>query len=148
MVRTVDGDILDAKETYIVHQVNCAGAMGRGLALMIRNRYPEVFRRYQQYCADHHAKALFGRVLLIPTEDGKVICNVFGQNGYGMTKQQTDYASLSKAFMSLAKIVPQNEAIAIPYGMGCGLGGGNWKIVEGMIREVFAKRQIVLYRYK
>ena len=148
MIKTVNGDLLDAKETYLVHQVNCVGAMGRGLALSIRNKYPDVFRRYQQYCEEHRVKYLLGRVLLIPTDDGKVICNVFAQNGYGTNQQQTDYAALSKALTSLEKIVPYNEAIAIPYGMSCGLGGGSWEIVEQMIRDIFKKHKIVFYRYK
>ena len=146
MIKVMNGDILNAKETYLVHQVNCVGAMGRGLALAIRNKYPDVFRRYQQYCEEHRSRELLGKVLLIPTDDGKVICNVFGQNGYGTSTQQTDYAALSKAFMSLATIVPANETMAIPYGMGCGLGGGNWSIVSNMITEIFKHHSIVFYR--
>lgn len=146
MIKTVNGDLLDAKETYLVHQVNCVGAMGRGLALAIRTKYPDVFRRYEQYCAEHRARDLLGKVLLIPTHDGKVICNVFGQNGYGTARQQTDYAALSKALTNLAKIVPHNEPIAFPYGMGCGLGGGSWSIVEKMIREIFNHHMVVFYR--
>ena len=148
MIKTVDGDVLCAKETYIVHQVNCSGVMGRGLALSIRNKYPDVYRRYQQYCDEHRAKYLLGRVLLIPADDGKVICNVFGQNGYGTSSQQTDYAALSKALTSLEKIVPEREAIAMPYQIGCGLGGGNWMYVERMIRDIFKRHDVVLYQYK
>lgn len=33
MVKLINGDLLEAKETYIAHQVNCYGAMGRGVAL-------------------------------------------------------------------------------------------------------------------
>ena len=28
MVKLINGDLLEAKETYIAHQVNCYGAMG------------------------------------------------------------------------------------------------------------------------
>lgn len=42
MVKLINGDLLEAKETYIAHQVNCYGAMGRGVALQIKNRYPDV----------------------------------------------------------------------------------------------------------
>ena len=33
MIKTIHGDLMEAKETYIVHQVNCYGAMGRGVAM-------------------------------------------------------------------------------------------------------------------
>lgn len=146
MTRIENGDLLKASETYIVHQVNSYGKMGRGVALQIRNKYPDVFRRYEEYCAEHRTKELPGKVLLIPTEDGKVICNLFGQENYGYGKKFTDYAALSKALTNLARIVPTDEAIAMPYLIGCGNGGGDWSIVKGLIDDIFKKHTVVLYR--
>ena len=146
MVKLVNGDLLEAKETYIAHQVNCYGAMGRGVALQIKNKYPDVYRRYHEYCDEHRAKNLIGRMLIIPTDDGKVICNLFGQERFGYGKQYTDIAALSKALTSLAKIVPYNEPIAMPYMIGCGLGGASWDIVYPVIRDIFAKHTVILYR--
>lgn len=54
MVKLINGDLLEAKETYIAHQVNCYGAMGRGVALQIKNRYPDVYRRYHEYLSLIH----------------------------------------------------------------------------------------------
>ena len=146
MVKLVYGDLLDAKETYIAHQVNCYGMMGRGVALQIKNRYPDIFRRYQDYCNEHKVKNLIGRLLLIPTDDGKVICNLFGQERFGYGKQYTDIAALSKAMNSLAKIVPTNEPIAMPYMIGCGNGGADWNIVHQLIQDIFKKHTVVLYK--
>lgn len=146
MIKILHGDLLKAKETYIAHQVNSYGKMGRGVALQIRNKYPDVFRRYEQYCSEHRSRELPGKVLLIPTDDGKVICNLFGQENYGYGKQFTDYAALSKAFTSLARIVPLDEHIAMPYMLGCGNGGGDWSIVSGLIEDVFKEHSVVLYR--
>lgn len=146
MVKLVNGDLLDAKETYIVHQVNCYGMMGKGVALQIKNRYPDIFRRYQDYCNEHKVKNLIGRLLLIPTDDGKVICNLFGQERFGYGKQYTDIAALSKAMNSLAKIVPTNEPIAMPYMIGCGNGGADWNIVHQLIQDIFKKHTVVLYK--
>ena len=109
MVRVINGDLLEANETYIVHQVNCYGAM-------------------------------------VPTDDGKVVCNVFGQERFGVGKMHTDIVALSKALTSLAKIIPYNEPIAMPYMIGCGLGGASWDIVYPVIRDIFAKHTVILYR--
>lgn len=146
MIKIIRGDLLEAKETYIVHQVNCYGVMGRGVALQIKNKYPDVYRRYQEYCNDHLVKNLIGRLLLIPTDDGKVICNLFGQEHFGFGKQYTNIAALSKAFSSLAKIVPTTDTIAMPYMIGCGNGGASWEIVYPIIQDVFKKHKVVLYR--
>ena len=42
-INIVDGDLLSAKETYIAHQVNCYGKMGRGVAAQIMDKYPDVY---------------------------------------------------------------------------------------------------------
>lgn len=146
MISIIYDDLLNAKETYIVQQVNCIGVMGAGLALQIRQKYPSVYRRYCEYCETTKARKLLGKILLIPTEDGKVVCNVFGQLTIGTDRQQTDYAALSKAFSSLDRIIPKSESIAIPYMMGSGLGGGNWKIIESIISDIFKNRDVNIYR--
>jgi O-acetyl-ADP-ribose deacetylase (regulator of RNase III) len=147
-IKVVDGDLLNAKESYIAHQVNCYGAMGRGVALQIRHMYPDVYRRYKAYCEEHRVKNLLGRILIIPTDDGRIICNLFGQEGYGQGKCNTDIAALTKCFQSLEKIVPHSESIAMPYQIGCGLGGGNWDLVLPLIQDIFVHHTVVVYRYK
>lgn len=44
------GDIFESKAQVIVNTVNCEGYMGRGLALAFKQRYPAMFRTYQNEC--------------------------------------------------------------------------------------------------
>lgn len=44
------GSIFTTQADVIVNTVNCAGAMGAGIALEVRRRYPEVFRSYEEQC--------------------------------------------------------------------------------------------------
>ena len=44
------GDIFTADTQVIVNAVNCKGAMGKGLALAFKQRYPAMFVVYQQEC--------------------------------------------------------------------------------------------------
>ena len=46
------GNILDAKADAILHQTNCKGVMGAGLALQIRNKYPDVYAKYRILCKE------------------------------------------------------------------------------------------------
>lgn len=46
IIKLVQGNILDAPENIIVHQVNCKGVMGAGLALQIKSKYPKAFTEY------------------------------------------------------------------------------------------------------
>lgn len=40
----------------VVNTVNCVGAMGKGIALDFKLRFPEMFKEYQQICFRHLLK--------------------------------------------------------------------------------------------
>ena len=44
------GDIFESKAQVIVNTVNCQGVMGKGLALAFKQKYPTMFKAYQQDC--------------------------------------------------------------------------------------------------
>jgi len=45
-IQVIAGSLLEASENIIVHQVNCQGAMGSGIALQLRNKYPLMYLSY------------------------------------------------------------------------------------------------------
>jgi len=45
------GSIFTSDAQVLVNTVNCMGVMGAGIALEMRFRYPEMFRRYEAKCA-------------------------------------------------------------------------------------------------
>lgn len=46
----VVGNLFDAETDALVNTVNCYGAMGKGIALEFRRRFPEMFEVYCQLC--------------------------------------------------------------------------------------------------
>ena len=48
--REVNGDIFTSKAEAIVNTVNCVGAMGKGIALEFKKRYPDLYVAYRQAC--------------------------------------------------------------------------------------------------
>ena len=54
MVTVVKGDLLDAKETIIAHQVNCQKRMNSGVAKAIRENIPLYLKgmKIQSQCWD------------------------------------------------------------------------------------------------
>lgn len=139
----VNGDILNTKANIIVQQVNHRGVMGSGLAKQIRNKYPEIFDGYASMCKTHTFKDLMRQGLVCwyygEGDDGKVqyIASVFGQEYYGTDRRHTNYFSLLNGIRSVFDYADiQGYSVAIPYGIGCGLGGGDWEIVLTMIKDV------------
>ena len=45
-----DKNIFDTKCQTIVNTINCVGVMGKGIALEMKNRFPEMFKIYKKYC--------------------------------------------------------------------------------------------------
>ena len=148
MIKIVQSNILNAPEDILAHQVNCIGVMGSGLAKQIKIKYPEVFKEYQKYINTYEYKSLvLGNCQIVKATDEKYIANLFGQFGYGRKEQQTNYKALEESLFSLKVMAKDShKSIAIPYGIGCGLGGGDWNIVYGIIEEVFGDYDVTIYK--
>lgn len=139
-MKVINGDILtpngDKNKIIIVcHQVNCMGVMGAGLALQIKNKFPDVYEQYKSRCK-MIKKGIggLGDVQYCSTKSGYIIANIFSQYNYGYKVCHTDYIALKNAFSYIAYCYP-NAAIRIPYRIGCGLAGGDWNIVKKIIEE-------------
>ena len=50
------GNLFNSNAMAIVNTVNCVGAMGKGIALDFKLRYPEMFKEYQKICFKHILK--------------------------------------------------------------------------------------------
>lgn len=83
MIKTIEGNLLNATEDIIGHQVNCRGVMGSGVALQIKQKWPTSFGGYIELCGIKGREKLLGLSQFIETPDGKVIANLFGQDDYG-----------------------------------------------------------------
>lgn len=153
------GDILHSnttpKEVLVCHQVNCKGIMGAGLAKQIRNKYPQVYYVYKNACniaaQENNTSKLLGtfQIIDVSRNSGYKVVNIFGQDGYGRDRQYTSYEALTKAFKELCHLM-RNEVVRIPYGIGCGLGGGDWSVVEQIIEKelVFHGREVEVWKLK
>jgi len=50
MFKILDDSIFNIKADAYVNTINCVGAMGAGIALEFKKRYPEMFSDYKQKC--------------------------------------------------------------------------------------------------
>ena len=57
--------------------------------------------------------------------------------------QYTNYTAFKRCLVHLTEYVPAGETIAMPYGIGCGLGGGNWEINEWYLKDVLQDQYTV-----
>ena len=147
MIINLVGDLLELTHTVKCHQVNCKGLMGHGIALQIKNKYPEVYNAYHHYCKTNLPSNLLGTSLICEANDGKYIANLFGQLNYG-EGLQTDYDRFKIALKEIHDFAKENNlSVAIPYKIGCWLAHGDWNIVQDIINEVFSDDVVMtIYR--
>jgi O-acetyl-ADP-ribose deacetylase (regulator of RNase III) len=50
MLTYIKGDLFNSPAQVLVNTVNIVGVMGKGIALEFKNRYPEMFKIYQDEC--------------------------------------------------------------------------------------------------
>jgi O-acetyl-ADP-ribose deacetylase (regulator of RNase III) len=152
MIKYVRGDLLETSLNIIAHSCNAQGVMGSGVAKAIRDKYPEVYDKYKQTCkSDMQLQYLYesdtkllGKIDAVLVDTDKFVINIYGQNEYlPRNVRHTNYEALSRAFQTIKEEFP-DEDIAMPK-IGCGLGGGDWKVVSAIIESVFDDRDVYIY---
>ena len=133
---TIKKNILDVEAGIIVHQVNCMGVMGAGLALQIKNKWPEVYYTYMEYIVpkkywNEHADEL-GEVLYVAVNSQLLVASLFGQVGYGVGVH-TVSAAHDAAWPGINELsMSTGLTVYAPWMIGCGLGGGNWTEIRAI----------------
>ena len=150
-MREVKGNLLNATESIIAHQVNCKGVMGAGVAYHIRKELLSWFeyQRYQRTCKTYSSQDLLGNIIVHTTNrPGTYVIDLFGEDQPTKTEVDTDYDALESALDKAVKLsVCGGHTIALPGYLGCGLAGGDWEIVYNMIKKIEKKyhTSITLY---
>ena len=143
--------IFECDEDIIVHQVNCQGAFGSGVAGQVANLYPHVKKEYITYVNDakkeynFDTSKLLGNVLIVEiSPKGKYIANVFGQEFYGYGGEvYTDRKALIEGIKDVKEFAKENGlSIAIPSKIGCALGGENWNVISKKIKNIFKDGEV------
>jgi len=115
----------------IAHGCNCAGAMGKGIAVQFRQRFPKMYDAYKQRCADGRFK--LGDVFAWP-EDGLTVFNLGTQKTW---RTKADLGAIETAVRSMVRLAEQAgiAKVGLPR-IGAGLGGVAWPAVRALLSEV------------
>jgi O-acetyl-ADP-ribose deacetylase (regulator of RNase III) len=137
MIKYTQGNLLEADVEALVNTVNTVGVMGKGIALMFKERFAKNMTIYAQACKAKQVQT--GKMLV--TETGELIGPKWVVNF--PTKQ--DWRKPSKlewvieGLADLKAFIINNHvhSIAIPP-LGAGNGGLDWLVVREQIQQVLA----------
>lgn len=121
----------------IAHQANCFNTMKSGIAPLIAAYCPEAYEADQK--TEKGAASKLGGGTYGFTPDAVMVWNLYGQYNYGSERGvvYTDYAALGQALAAMGRWLSRSSGaneIGLPK-LGCGLAGGNWIIVEQIIKD-------------
>lgn len=66
MLTVLKGDLFQSEAQTIVNTINCVGAMGKGIALEYKKKYPEMYAKYVSLCKNKQIS--IGKLWLYKTE--------------------------------------------------------------------------------
>jgi len=137
MIRYTRGNLLDAPAEALVNTVNEVGVMGKGIALMFREAFPDSARIYQEASQRHQVQV--GRVLLTknPALIGPRWIIHFPTKKHWRQPSRLEW--VREGLADLARVIGENGilSVAVPP-LGCGNGGLEWSDVRREIESSLA----------
>lgn len=143
MVSIVTGDLFDSDAQTLVNAVNCAGVMGKGVALTFKRRFPDMFAEYAGRC--HRGEVRLGEPYLYRGQSLPWILNFPTKNHWRSA------ARLATILTGLACLEAHYHewgvtSLAVP-ALGCGAGQLSWDIVEPVLYEALGRLDIPVELY-
>jgi O-acetyl-ADP-ribose deacetylase (regulator of RNase III) len=134
MITFTTGNLLEANVDAIVNTVNTVGIMGKGIALMFKDAFPENFKKYEEACKSKNV--VVGRMFITKREE------LFGPKWIINFPTKSHWRNPSKiqwiedGLNDLKLEIKKNniKSIAIPP-LGAGNGGLNWADVKTLIQS-------------
>jgi O-acetyl-ADP-ribose deacetylase (regulator of RNase III) len=149
-MQTIRGDLLqfalDGKFDVIVHGCNCQCQMGKGIALSIKQRFPEAYAADCSTLKGGPAKLGMLSIAEIKREGRTFhVVNGYTQFHWRGKGVKADYEAIRKVMRSV-KARFAGKRIGYPK-IGAGLAGGDWETIVPIIEGELADEDHMLVEY-
>ncbi|HVU49197.1 MAG TPA: macro domain-containing protein [Polyangia bacterium] len=144
MITFVKGNLFQSPAKVLVNTVNTVGVMGKGIALVFKNVYPEMFARYQKLCEERQIRV--GSLWLYKTPH-KWILN-FPTKEHWRSPSTPEYieAGLRRFVATYAE--QGITSVAFPE-LGCGNGELDWiTTVRPLMVRYLARLPVDIFIYE
>lgn len=134
MLKFTTGNLLEADADALVNTVNTVGVMGKGIALMFKERFPKNFKEYEAACAKGQLKP--GSIFVTRADElqGPQWIINFATKKHWRHPSKLEWISSGLKELKLFLISKQIRSVAIPP-LGAGNGGLDWSAVRQLILD-------------
>lgn len=135
MITFTQGNLLEAHVEALVNTVNTVGVMGKGIALMFKERFSENFKRYAAACKAKEVQVGKMFVTEVHELDGPNWIINFPTKQHWRSPAQLEW--ITAGLRDLRRFLLENnvKSVAIPP-LGAGNGGLDWESVKPQIEEI------------
>ncbi len=138
MIRFAQGNLLEADVDAVVNTVNTVGVMGKGIALMFKERFPENFKAYQ--AASKRGEVVTGQMFVTETTElsgPRWIINFPTKRHW---RQPSRLEWIAEGLEGLREVIRTKgiRSIAVPP-LGSGNGGLDWNSVRPLIEQALGE---------
>lgn len=152
-------DLTESELPHIAHGVNCQGYMGKGIALQIKEKHPEVFKQYKSFITRrfdlgfNDRRALLGQAHPVAVGH-QIYWNLFTQYTTGYVHRFASYDAIDESVRAMMKKIenslsPDAEKTFVGITkIGCSNGGANWRVVREILEYIqldYARVQLIVY---
>lgn len=137
MIIFTQGNLLEARVEALVNTVNTVGVMGKGIALMFKERFAENFRLYAAACKAKKVRTGTMFVTEVNDFDGPRWIINFPTKEHWRGASRLEW--ITEGLQDLRRFLIENEvkSVAIPP-LGAGHGGLDWAEVRSRIEKTLA----------
>lgn len=156
MLKIVQGDLLTLAEegqfSYIMHGCNCFCTMGAGIAVQIAKKYPIAAKADRATITGDLSK--LGNYNMVPVmgKNGKIFTVINAYTQYHPGPDFRAFALESVLWKFTHLVLEQQKAkevvsLGVPW-IGCGIGGGEQKVVKAIFKDFSKFFNITIVEYK
>lgn len=160
-ISVMEGDIFQTTLPTLVCTVNTNGVMGKGIALAVRNRWPEVYDQYRNHCMTNpyvftHRPNLYrggdiahcwvdtGMETTKPTGITEVLC--FATKEQWRKPSELEWIERGMINVYCEYELETNGGLAFPM-LGCANGGLQWKDVYPIMMKYLSLLKVPVEIY-
>lgn len=156
-MKEIEGDLiemaLDGHFDVIAHGCNCFNTMNSGIVKSMRRYWASIYvADWETLKGDYNKLGTFSiasgdiRTGDIRNSDRILILNCYTQYEYGTDKINVNYDAI-RMCMDKINHMYKGKKIGLPL-IGCGLAGGDWKIVREIIKNRLTDVDVTIVKFK
>jgi len=135
----------------IAHICNDIGGWGSGFVLHISRRWTEPERSYRDWFRNGKLGEVpfkLGQCWVVSVGDDIAVANMIAQHGFGFDgNPPIRYDALKSCLEIVLHMAQLNLASVHMPRIGCGLAGGDWRLVEPIIQRTLCDKGIAVTVY-